>query len=82
MAATTAIAAGAILTMIADTMIPEAFEHTPTFAGFITVLGFRMAFILSKMGVGPLSYCGLTGAPSRDIKAHHFPEFRNAGARS
>lgn len=50
MAATTAIAAGAILTMIADTMIPEAFENTPTFAGLITVLGFLMAFVLSKLG--------------------------------
>jgi zinc transporter, ZIP family len=50
MAATTAIAAGAILTMIADTMIPEAFESTPTFSGFITVLGFLLAFVLSKLG--------------------------------
>ena len=29
-AATTAVAAGAILAMLADTMIPEAFEETPT----------------------------------------------------
>jgi zinc transporter, ZIP family len=32
-AATTAVAAGAILAMLADTMIPEAFEHTHNFAG-------------------------------------------------
>ncbi len=49
-AATTAVAAGAILAMIADTMIPEAFEYTHNFAGLITVFGFLTAFVLSKLG--------------------------------
>lgn len=49
-AATTAIAAGAILSMLVDTMIPEAFEEAHDFAGLITVAGFLSAFILSKMG--------------------------------
>jgi pyruvate dehydrogenase E1 component beta subunit len=49
-AGTIAVAAGAILAMLADTMMPEAFEKTPTAAGFITVLGFLAAFALSKMG--------------------------------
>jgi ZIP family zinc transporter len=49
-AATTAVAAGAILAMLADTMIPEAFEEAHDFAGLITVLGFLAAFALSKMG--------------------------------
>ena len=49
-AATTAVAAGAILAMISDTMIPEAFEQAHDFAGLITVLGFLCAFILSKLG--------------------------------
>lgn len=49
-AATTAIAAGAILSMLVDTMIPEAFEQTHDFAGLITVAGFLAAFVLSKMG--------------------------------
>jgi ZIP family zinc transporter len=48
-AATTAVAAGAILTMLVDTMIPEAFEGTHNFAGLITVLGFLAAFALSKL---------------------------------
>ena len=48
-AATTAVAAGAILAMLSDTMIPEAFEQAHDFAGFITVLGFLTAFILSKL---------------------------------
>jgi ZIP family zinc transporter len=48
-AATTALAAGAILAMLADTMIPEAFEQAHDFAGLITVAGFLAAFALSKM---------------------------------
>jgi zinc transporter, ZIP family len=47
--ATEAVAAGAILAMIADTMIPEAFEATHDYAGFITVVGFLAAFALSNV---------------------------------
>jgi ZIP family zinc transporter len=47
-AATTAVAAGAILSMLVDTMIPEAFESAHNFAGLITVAGFLAAFALSK----------------------------------
>jgi zinc transporter, ZIP family len=49
-AGTTAVAAGAILAMLADTMIPEAFEEAHTAAGLITVAGFLAAFALSKLG--------------------------------
>src|ERR671933_547291 len=49
-AATTAVAAGAILAMLADTMIPEAFEQAHDFAGLITVAGFLAAFVLTKLG--------------------------------
>ena len=49
-AATTAVAAGAILAMLSDTMIPEAFETAHNYAGLITVLGFLCAFVLSKAG--------------------------------
>ena len=42
----TAIAAGAILTMIADTMIPEAFENTHAWTGLITTAGFLSAFAI------------------------------------
>jgi ZIP family zinc transporter len=48
-AAVTAVAAGAILAMIADTMIPEATEKTHNLTGLLTVLGFLAAFILSKL---------------------------------
>jgi zinc transporter, ZIP family len=48
-AATTALAAGAILAMLADTMIPEAFQEAHTLAGLITVLGFLCAFMISKL---------------------------------
>ena len=49
-AATTAVAAGGVLAMLVDTMIPEAFEETHDFAGLITVTGFLAAFALSKLG--------------------------------
>ena len=49
-AATEAVAAGAILAMIADTMIPEAFELAHDYAGLVTAAGFLAAFALSKAG--------------------------------
>ena len=51
-AATTAVAAGAILTMLVDTMIPEAFSEAHELAGLLTVLGFLVAFALSKLSGG------------------------------
>jgi ZIP family zinc transporter len=48
-AATTAVAAGAMLTMIVDTMIPEAFAETHNWAGLIAVLGFLLSFSLTKI---------------------------------
>jgi ZIP family zinc transporter len=45
-----ALAAGAILAMLVDTMIPEAFETAHNFAGLITVIGFLAAFALEKFG--------------------------------
>lgn len=48
-AATIATAAGAILSMLVDTMIPEAFQETHDFAGLITVIGFLIAFVLTKL---------------------------------
>lgn len=44
------LAAGAILAMLSDTMMPEAFEHAHSLAGLITVVGFLLAFALTKMG--------------------------------
>jgi len=43
-----AFAAGAILTMLADTMIPEAFEEGGNLSGLATVLGFAAAFFLNR----------------------------------
>ncbi|MCW2999565.1 MAG: putative integral rane protein [Solirubrobacterales bacterium] len=42
-----AFAAGAILTMLADTMMPEAFAEGGDLVGLVTVLGFAGAFVLS-----------------------------------
>jgi ZIP family zinc transporter len=46
----TAVAAGAILAMVADTMIPEAFEQAHLFTGLIATAGFTVAFALSRLG--------------------------------
>lgn len=50
LAAITAIAAGAILAMIADTMIPEAFEQAHLGTGLVTALGFLAAFSIDRVG--------------------------------
>lgn len=42
----TAVAAGAILTMIADTMVPEAFDEDHNWTGVITTVGFLVAFAI------------------------------------
>ena len=44
-----AFAAGAILTMLADTMFPEAYEGGGKGVGLATLLGFALAFFLSTM---------------------------------
>jgi ZIP family zinc transporter len=42
-----AFAAGAMLTMLADAMMPEAFEHGGKLVGILTVIGFLASAILS-----------------------------------
>ena len=42
-------AAGAILTMLADTMMPEAFEHGGKLVGVVTTLGFATAFLIHTL---------------------------------
>lgn len=44
-----AFAAGALLTMLADAMMPEAFEHGGKMVGLLTVMGFLVAAILSAI---------------------------------
>jgi len=44
-----AFAGGAILTMLADTMMPEAFEHGGRAVGLATTLGFGLAFALTTL---------------------------------
>jgi ZIP family zinc transporter len=44
-----AFAAGAILTMLADTMIPEAFKDGGGASGLATTFGFALAFLLSTV---------------------------------
>jgi ZIP family zinc transporter len=42
-------AGGAILTMLADTMMPEAFEHAGKVVGVVTTFGFALAFAISAL---------------------------------
>ena len=44
-----AFAGGAILTMLADTMMPEAFEFGGSLVGIFTTFGFALAFTISMM---------------------------------
>ena len=43
-------AAGAVLTMLADSMMPEAFEHGGTSVGLVTVVGYLVAAALTFAG--------------------------------
>jgi zinc transporter, ZIP family len=45
-----AFAAGAMLTMLADAMMPEAFEHGGKVVGLLTVMGFLASAILVVLG--------------------------------
>ena len=44
-----AFGAGAVLTMLADGMMPEAFEHGGRVVGLVTVLGFIVSAALSRL---------------------------------
>lgn len=47
---TQAFAGGALLTMLATTMIPESHQKGRDVAGLLTVLGFAVAFALAELG--------------------------------
>jgi ZIP family zinc transporter len=42
-------AGGAILTMLADTMMPEAYEHGGKLVGLVTTLGFGLSFLITTL---------------------------------
>lgn len=44
------LAAGAILAMLASTMMPEAYKESGAPVSILTVLGFMVVFILAKLG--------------------------------
>lgn len=44
-----AFAAGAILVMLASTMMPEAYEEGGEWVGLVTAVGFLLAFVLSEL---------------------------------
>ena len=45
-----AFAGGAILAMLATSMMPEAYEHARRWAGMATVVGFALAFGINQFG--------------------------------
>jgi ZIP family zinc transporter len=45
-----AFAAGAILTMLANTMMPDAFKHGGKLVGVVTTLGFAVAYTIHVLG--------------------------------
>ena len=59
----TAIAAGAILAMLVDTLIPEAFAESHAAAGLVVVVGFLCAFILTN------AEKATTKCPDRSVEA-------------
>jgi ZIP family zinc transporter len=44
-----AFAGGAVLTMLADTMMPEAFQFGGKVVGLVTTFGFGLAFALHQV---------------------------------
>jgi ZIP family zinc transporter len=44
-----ALAAGAVLAMVVDTMVPEAFSEEHSLSGMMTVFGFIVSFVLSMV---------------------------------
>ena len=46
---TLSFAAGALITMIADAMIPEAYAEARNYAGIATTIGFSVAFLVSHL---------------------------------
>ena len=49
MAFALAFAGGAILTMLADTMMPKAYKHGGKLVGVVTTLGFVVAFSIHTL---------------------------------
>lgn len=49
LAFTLAFAAGAILTMLADEMMPEAYAHGGKLVGVVTTLGFAVSFLIDQV---------------------------------
>lgn len=49
LAAITSVAAGAILAMVTDTMIPEAFERAHLVTGLVTTMGFLVSFTIGRL---------------------------------
>ena len=45
----TSLAAGAMLAMICDTMIPDAFRKAHNYTGLLATLGFLVSFVIHQL---------------------------------
>ena len=79
-----AFAAGGVLAMLAESMIPEAFAEAQSFIGLITVVGFLVAFLIIKMPTSNTE--GPTRSPAKAVanRAHSSSPYslRNASTGS
>lgn len=66
-AMTIAVAAGAMLSMLVDTMIPEAFEQQHNFAGLITVAGSSLHLFFPSRVDEHKASSGFTVCNCRDL---------------
>lgn len=62
-----AFAAGAILAMLASTMMPEAFEHAGRGVALVTVLGFALGFAITEREASPESAPEPPAVSTRDV---------------
>jgi zinc transporter, ZIP family len=67
-----AFAAGAILAMLADTMMPEAFEHAGRTVALVTVLGFAVGFVIVERehAAAPAPAAPRPAASAGDVRGH------------
>ena len=74
-----AFAAGALLTMIADEMAPEAYERSAIYAGLATVAGFALAVFLTSQAQTLIPYQPCSNARPRAFFLSHKLAFLVSG---
>jgi ZIP family zinc transporter len=76
-----AFAAGAILAMLADTMMPEAFEHAGKVVALVTVLGFAVGFVIVEREVGEAAPAPHVTVMTREARGYRASSFASIAER-